>query len=95
MPDPILRTDCMARPAVDAIARISYEGGESDEAGRAWVAGLTSHLDAYVATLQPLLTRRNYDGLVSLILTDIANSTPPPSTHLCPLSHCVWHCKAH
>lgn len=73
----------MLRPAVDALARISYEGGESDEAGRAWVAGLTSHLDAHVASLQPLLTRRNYEGLVSLILADIANSTPPLSMQLC------------
>lgn len=60
------------RPAVDAIAHISYEGGESDEAGRAWVAGLASQVDAHVASLQPLLTPRNYDGLVSLVLTDIA-----------------------
>lgn len=60
------------RPAIDAIARISYEGNESDEAGRAWLTNLAAQLDARIVSLQPLLTPRNYDSLVSLILSDIA-----------------------
>lgn len=60
------------RPAVDAIARISYEGNESDDAGRAWLTNLAAQLDARIVSLQPLLTPRNYDSLVSLILSDIA-----------------------
>lgn len=64
------------RVAVDGISRISYEGEGGEEEGAAWVGGLAAALDRRVARLQPLLTPHNYDGLVSLVLADIAKRAP-------------------
>ena len=64
------------RPAVDSISRISYEGEGGEEEGAGWVGGLAAALERRVARLQPLLTPHNYDGLVSLVLADIAKRAP-------------------
>jgi hypothetical protein len=72
------------RPTLDALGSISYEASDlsGEDSSEAWVQGLAAALDAAVSRLQQLLTPKNYDALVSLVLTDVAKRahlcTPPP-----------------
>ncbi len=64
----------MDRPTLDALGSISYEASDlsGEDSSEAWVQGLAAALDAAVSRLQQLLTPKNYDALVSLVLTDVA-----------------------
>lgn len=64
----------MHRPTLDALGSISYEASDlsGEDSSEAWVQGLAAALDAAVSRLQQLLTPKNYDALVSLVLTDVA-----------------------
>jgi hypothetical protein len=68
------------RPTLDALGSISYEASDlsGEDSSEAWVQGLAAALDAAVSRLQQLLTPKNYDALVSLVLTDVAKRA-----HLC------------
>ena len=63
----------MHRPTLDALGSISYEASDlsGEDSSEAWVQGLAAALDAAVSRLQQLLTPKNYDALVSLVLTDV------------------------
>ena len=66
---------------------ISYEASDlsGEDSSEAWVQGLAAALDAAMSRLQQLLTPKNYDALVSLVLTDVAkraslHASTTPST---------------
>jgi hypothetical protein len=84
------------RPTLDALGPISYEASDlsGEDSSEAWVQGLAAALDAAMSRLQQLLTPKNYDALVSLVLTGVAKRARPiphpDSQHVCActLSSC-------
>lgn len=59
---------------MDSLSPISYEVSDfsGEDSSEAWVQSLAGALDAAMSPLQQLLTPKNYDALVSLVLTDVA-----------------------
>jgi len=68
----------LGRPTLDGLAGISYEVSDysGEDASEAWVQGLAGALDGGLSHLQQLLTPKNYDALVALVLTDVAKREP-------------------
>lgn len=62
------------RPTLDSLSPISYEvlDFSGEDSSEAWVQSLAGALEAAMSPLQQLLTPKNYDALVSLVLTDVA-----------------------